>query len=141
LGRICAWQRQLGAAEEHLSAAINFFRATERLNKRASATYNLALARRLAQQYAAALAPAQAALGWFVQLGEEYGRVAAFELLAEIYLGLGDLSQAETYARQVIEAEFTMLLPDGLRTLGEIRLAQGDLAEAEQWLRQSLSLA
>jgi hypothetical protein len=141
LGRMCAWQRQLTAAEEHLQAAITFFRNTGRLNKLASATYNLALARRLAKEYASALAPAEDALSWFVQLGEEYGRAVTFELLAEIQLGLGDLSQAEHYARRVIEEEHTMTLPDGLRTLGEVRLAQGNLVEAEQLIRQSLTLA
>ncbi|MEZ4733455.1 MAG: hypothetical protein R3E79_40685 [Caldilineaceae bacterium] len=141
LGRICAWQRQLPAAEAHLQAAITFFHNTGRLNKLASATYNLALARRLAKEYAAALAPAEEALGWFTQLGEEYGQAVTWELLAEIYLGLGKLTEAEQYAKRVMEQEHTMTLPDGLRTLGEVRLRQGKLTEAEQLIRQSLRIA
>src|SRR5205085_1054057 len=74
LGRIYAWQRQLTAAEAQLQAAIEFFRNTGRLNKLASATYNLALARRLAKEYAIALPTAEEALHWFIQLDEVYGR-------------------------------------------------------------------
>ena len=141
LGRIYGWRRQLTAAEAQLGAAIIFFRNTGRLNKLASATYNLALARRLAKAYASALGPAEEALGWFAQLGEAYGKAVTFALLAEIHLGLGNLVQAEHYARLVIAAEHTSCLPDGLRTLGEVYTQQGKLAEAEGLLRQSLALA
>lgn len=141
LAGICAWERQLAAAEEHLAVAIDFFRNTGRLNKLASATYNLALARRLAKEYAAALAPAHEALNWFTQLGEEFGRAVTHELLAEIHLALGNLDEAEQHARRVIEEEHTSSLPDGLRTLGEVRLRQGHLVEAEQLIRQSLAVA
>ena len=141
IGRIYGWRRQLPAAESQLQAAIEFFRNTGRLNKLASATYNLALARRLSKHYADAIAPAEEALGWFVQLGEEFGRAVANELLAEIHLGLGNLTQAEEYARQVIAEEHTSCLPDGLRTLGEVYLQRGELVEAERLLRQSLALA
>jgi hypothetical protein len=141
LGRIYAWRRQLAQAEAHLEAAIEFFQNTGRLNKLASATYNLALARRLAEQYAAALAPAQEALHWFGQLGETYGSAVANQLLAEIHLGLNQLTEAESFAWHVLEEEHTNSRPDGLRTLGEIRLRQGNLAEAETFIRQSLSLA
>lgn len=141
LGRIYGWQRYLALAEEQLQTAVEFFRNTGRLNKLASATYNLALARRLAKEYASALSPAEEALRWFVHLGEAYGRAVTFALLAEIYLGLEELPQAEQYARRVIEEEHTSCLPDGLRTLGEIYIRQGKLVEAEPWLRQSLTLA
>ncbi len=141
LGRIYGWRGQLAAAEAELQAAITFFRNTGRLNKLASVTYNLALARRLAKEYRSALPLAQEALGWFVQLDEVYGRAVACELLAEIYLGLGNLEQAEQYAHRVIDEEHTSSRPDGLRTLGEVTMRQGKLAEAEPLLRESLTLA
>lgn len=111
------------------------------MNKLASATYNLAFARRLADQFAAALAPAHEALALFARLGEESGRAVAKEILAESYLGLGQLNEAEDYAHQVIAEERTSTLPDGLRTLGEIRLRQGKLDEAERLIRQSCDIA
>lgn len=141
LGRIYGWRRQLVAAETQLQAAIAFFHNTGRLNKLASATYNLALARRLAKAYTLALPTAENALHWFVQLDESYGQAVACELLAEVHLGLGNLTQAEAYAGQVIAAEHTSSLPDGLRTLGEVYLHKAEWAEAERLIRQSLSLA
>jgi tetratricopeptide (TPR) repeat protein len=141
LGRIYAWQRQLAQAEEHLQEAIEFFRNTGRLNKLASATYNLALAQRLSEHCQAALAPAQEALQWFEQLDEAYGQAVANQVLAEIHLGLNELDKAEQFARRVLDEEHTTTQPDGLRTLGEIRLQQGKLTEAEALIRQSLSLA
>lgn len=141
LGRVYGWRGQQANAEAQLLAAIEFFRNTGRLNKLASATYNLALARRLAKAYRAALLPAEEALHLFIQLDETYGRAVAYGLLAEIYLGLGDLVQAEQYARQVIDEEHTSSRPDGLRTLGEVYVRQAKLAEAEPLLRESLALA
>jgi tetratricopeptide (TPR) repeat protein len=141
LGRIYAWQRRLAQAEAHLQEAIEFFQNRGHLNKPASATYNLALARRLSEHYQAALAPAQEALQWFDQLDEAYGRAVANQVLAEIYLGLHQLEPAEQFARRVLDEEHTTTQPDGLRTLGEIRLQQGKLTEAEALIRQSLSLA
>lgn len=141
LGSLLGWQRKLAEAETHLQEAIQFFKLTGRLNKQASATYNLAFARRLSDQYQAALEPAQEALALFEQLGEEFGRAVALEILAEIYLGLGDLTQAEQFAQRVLQEENTNTQPDGLRTLGEIRLKQGQLTEAEQLIQQSLKLA
>ncbi len=71
LGRVYAWQRQLELAEAHLQQAIEFFRDTSRLGKLASATYNLALARRLSERFESAVTPAEEALNHFDQLGEE----------------------------------------------------------------------
>ncbi|MFN8492233.1 MAG: tetratricopeptide repeat protein [Caldilineaceae bacterium] len=141
LGRVYGWRGQLVAAEAQLHPAIKFFRNTGHLNKLANATYNLALARRLAKKYRAALLPAEEALHWFIQLDETYGQAIAYELLAEIHLGLGNLEQAEQYARHVIEEEHTSSRPDGLRTLGEVYIHQGKLGEAEPLLRESLALA
>lgn len=141
LGRIAAWRRQLEQAEEHLHRAIEFFHNTGRQNKATSATYNLALARRLAGHFADALAPAQAARYWFTQLGESFGVAVANQLLAEIHLGLGQLAEAEGFAQAVLAEEHTNSRPDALRTLGEIRRRQGHWKEAESLLRQSLALA
>lgn len=141
LGSTCGWRRQLAAAEAHLQTAIEFFQNTGRLNKQASATYNLAFARRLSRQFTAALAPAHEALTLFTHLGEEYGRAVTKAILAEIHLGLNELELAESYARQVIDEERTNTLPDGLRILGEVRLQQSRLTEADQLIRQSLAIA
>lgn len=141
LGRIYGWQRQLSKAESEFQSAIDFFRNTGRLNKLASATYNLALARRLAKAYQSALSPAKEALLIFEQLEENYGCAVSLALLAESYLGLEDLAQAEHFAQRVIAAEQTSCLPDGLRTLGEAKLKTGDSRMAEQYIQQSLEIA
>lgn len=141
LGRIYGWMRRLTDAEDLLHAAIKFFSDTGRLNKLASATYNLALVRRLSRAFEVALAPAEESMQIFEQLQEMYGCAVSLSLLAEIRLGLGHLHKAEEYAQRVIAAEQTSCLPDGLRTLGEIRLQQGALDQAKQLIQQSLEIA
>jgi tetratricopeptide (TPR) repeat protein len=141
LGRTCGWLRRLVEAEQHLRSAIDFFSHTGRLNKQASAIYNLALVRRLSEEYAAARQPAEEAYKLFERLRESYGIAVSLELLAEIHLGLNEVEQAEALVLRVLAEERTSTQPDGLRTLGEIRLLQGSLAEADRLLNASLQFA
>jgi tetratricopeptide (TPR) repeat protein len=141
LGRIYAWQRNLTEAEAQLDAAISFFEMTGHQSKLASATYNLAFARRLAEHYQEAIAPAVEALRLFERLDENFGKATSAQILAEVHLALGNLAQAEQLANYVIGLEHTTTQPDALRTLGEIHLKQGKLTEAEQAVRASLVIA
>jgi tetratricopeptide (TPR) repeat protein len=77
----------------------------------------------------------------FERLGQTLGRIIAAQNLAEAYLYLDDLTEAERHAQRVIQSRTPHILPDGLRTLGEIKLAQGDQAAAETLIRQSLEQA
>lgn len=61
--------------------------------------------------------------------------------MAEAYLALGQLREAEHFARRALAQEENCVLPDSLRTLGEIRLAQGAFAEAESLFKQAIALA
>ncbi|MEM7532853.1 MAG: tetratricopeptide repeat protein [Chloroflexota bacterium] len=64
--------------------------------------------------------------------------VMALQILAEAYLGSGDLDEAEKFAGQVIHHEDSALNYEALRTLGTIRLRQGDAQEAESHIVSSL---
>ncbi|MCB0060944.1 MAG: tetratricopeptide repeat protein [Caldilineaceae bacterium] len=60
--------------------------------------------------------------------------------LAEAYLGLGELENAETAVQQSIDQEEIHVLPDALRTHGEIKLQQGYPEQAERLIQQALEL-
>lgn len=141
LGGVYGWHRNLELAESYLHKSIEFFEMTGRTNKLAEATYNLALARRLANQFQAAIEPAEEALQLFTKIGRALGRAYAMQILAEVYTALNDLAQAESFAQRVLQEENDNAYPDGLRVLGEIRLKQGRLSEAEQLIRDSLKIA
>jgi tetratricopeptide (TPR) repeat protein len=77
----------------------------------------------------------------FEQLGQAYGRAAAAQNLAEAHLALGNLLEAERFARRVIQEEERVAVPNGLWVLGEIKLAQNDLPLARTLIQQSIDLA
>ena len=141
LGRIYGWQQELEKAEAHLRQAIDYFEMTGNLSKLASAKSNLAVAYCLSEQYEAAIEPAQDSLDLFEKLGEEFGRAAGAQILAEAHLGLGNLEQAEQFAQRVVQEENVHTQPDGLRVLGEVKFKQGSLPEAETFVTQSLKIA
>lgn len=141
LGRLYGWQRNLNKAKEHLQQAIDYFALTGNQSKLASAKSNLAVAYCLAEQFLAAIEPAQKSLELFEELGEEFGRAVGIQILAEAYFGLGDLAQAEHFATRVVQEENIHTQPDGLRVLGEIKLQQGDLQTAGTFVQQSLTTA
>lgn len=141
LGCLHGWQREIDFAETYLQEAISFFEMTNRVNKLAEATYNLAFARRLAEKYSDALEPAETALQLFSQVGRELGQALSSQILAEIHLELNEIDLAESYTLRVLNTELTNTQADGLRCLGEIRLKQGEISEAENLLNEALRIA
>lgn len=141
LGRIYGWLRNLEKAETHLQQAIGYFDRVGNLSKLASAKSNLAVAYCLSEQYQAAIEPAHESLELFEQLDEEFGRAAGLQILAEAYLGLGNLEEAEQFAQRVVTEENIHTQPDGLRVLGEVKLRQGKLQKAEAFVEQSRKIA
>lgn len=59
--------------------------------------------------------------------------------LAEAYLGLRDLDQAEHHVQQAIDLEEMNILPDAYRTHGEILLHRGQFDLAEAMIQQSIA--
>jgi tetratricopeptide (TPR) repeat protein len=141
LATLLAQQGDFSEAEAHWQAASRHFERIENLTSLASIKVNQAFIYNLAGQPQAALTPAGEALSLFEQLGQAYGRSVAAQNLAEAHLALGNLSEAERFARRVIQEEERVVLPDGLRVLGEIKLAQGDLTEARALIQQSIDFA
>lgn len=141
LAVLLARQSSFAEAEAHWQAASRHFERIGDLTNLASIKVNQAFLYNLAGQSQAALSAAGEALILFEQLGQAYGRSVAAQNLAEAHLALGNLSEAERFARRVIQEEERVILPDGLRVLGEIRLAQGNLTEAHALIQQSIDLA
>ncbi|MCB0122885.1 MAG: tetratricopeptide repeat protein, partial [Caldilineaceae bacterium] len=141
LGAIHGWRGEFDQAETHLHEAIEFFELTGRINKLAEATYNLAFVRRLAGRFHSAIEPAEEALQLFTKVNRQLGCAYAMQILAEVYTALDDLTQAEYFARAVLQEENVNVYPDSLRVLGEIRLKQGNLSEAERLIRESQEIA
>lgn len=59
--------------------------------------------------------------------------------MAEAYLGLHDLVQAESHIRQAIELEEDDLIPESYRVYGEILFARGEFEAAERQFHQALN--
>jgi tetratricopeptide (TPR) repeat protein len=141
LAAIFALRGAYEQAHHHWERACTLLERVGNLDALATVRVNQAFGYNLAGHAEAAVAAAEAALGLFRRLGEPAGCAVAAQNLAEAYLSMGQLDTAEGFAQQVIAAEDTGTLPDGLRVLGEIQLARGQFDAAEALLRQSINAA
>jgi tetratricopeptide (TPR) repeat protein len=74
-------------------------------------------------------------------LDEYYFQHRPAAVVADPYLGLGELSQAEAAVQQAIASEEVSVLPDAYRVYGELATRRQDYPIAEHYLQQSLDLA
>jgi tetratricopeptide (TPR) repeat protein len=128
-------------ARHHGQHALDLARRLGHRAYQASTLVNLALAENLAGEPQQAIQYAQEARAVFERCQEGWGISVAAQNLAEAYLALGDLDQAEYFAEWSVHQEETVTLPDSVRTLGEIAFARGQFQRAEQNIRQSLDIA
>lgn len=84
---------------------------------------------------------AQTALSFFDKAGADDWIARNANNIADTYLEMGDLEQAEQYARQVIELEDPQLYGYGMFTIGEIKRINGESLDAIEILKMSLSHA
>lgn len=156
LATLYARQSRLEEAKHHRSRAIVLFEQIGNHVHLAGARLNMAFDHNLIGQQLALASPADKAL-WpvfaqavetataafdlFEKMGQMHGRAIAAQNLAEAYLYLGQLGEAEKYARQVIEAQIPSVLSDGLRTLGEVYLAQSKIDDAKGLFHQAIAVA
>ncbi len=156
LAILLSQQSRFDDAHPHRAHAIALFEQIGNRVHLAGAKLNQALDHNLAGQGQAAYPPAAAhlfpifqqavrsaeeALRLFEQVGQAFGRATAAQNLAEAHLYLGQLAEAEKFARLVLREEEQSVQPDGLRTLGEIKTAQRDFNLAETLIRQSIQAA
>lgn len=141
LANLLSRQGKFDEAMAYRQQAGQLFERIHDLAKLAEVRVNLAFDYNLADQPEAAIAPATEALEMFERLGEAYGLAVAAQNLAEAHLALGNLAEAEQFARQVVQTEEDNTLPDGLRVLGEVKLKQKNYAAAEQYIREAINVA
>jgi tetratricopeptide (TPR) repeat protein len=141
LAMLAGRRQDVQQALVHFEQAISFYeRVGDRLN-REYVRGNLASMYIQARQFAAALEPAAEALAFFAAMGNTFRVAQNASNLAEAHAELGNLNQAEHYARIVLRQEEPQSHPYALYTLGTVYLRRGKLAEAERYYKQARQLA
>ncbi|NJM09229.1 tetratricopeptide repeat protein, partial [Candidatus Gracilibacteria bacterium] len=141
LAMLAGRREDLVQALRHFEEAIAFYeRVGDKLN-REYVRGNLASMYIQARQFAAALEPAAQALHFFTAMGNDFRVAQNASNLAEAHAELGNLDQAEHYARLVLGREEPQSHPYALYTLGTVYLRRHDLAEAARFYDQSRRIA
>ncbi|MEZ4869988.1 MAG: tetratricopeptide repeat protein [Caldilineaceae bacterium] len=143
LATLYARQGRFDEAKARLEQADECFAAIGKLADLISANISWAFISNLAGDYAEAVDALQKANAEFERFGLSmpvWQKALINQGLAEAYLGLGALDQAQAAVLEAIAQEEADILPDSYRTLGEIMLVRGQLADAEQWIRASIEL-
>jgi tetratricopeptide (TPR) repeat protein len=141
LAMLAGRRQDVDEALLHFEQAIAFYeRVGDRLN-REYVRGNLASMYIQARHFAAALEPAAQALSFFEAMGNAFRVAQNASNLAEAHAELGNLDQAEHYARIVLGQEEPQSHPYALYTLGTVYLQRGKLNEAERYYEQSRLIA
>ena len=134
---------EMEAAEEHAALAAAYYEQVGDRMKLEGLRAELAGTYYNVGQYEKMIAPSLQALQFFEQVGHAQWPLVLCNNLAEAYFELGDMAQAEQFARRVIAGESPQLLPYGYYTLGRVAAAGGDPAAAElfaigmQWAQRN----
>ncbi len=141
LANLLIHQSRLDEAQQHLQGALDYYNSIgDRLNwEKARST--LVGIHFQAGEFEQVIAIGQQSLPFFEKTKIPYYAGVIASNMAESYYEIGDLAQAEFYARKTLSFEETHPYPYALYTLGLIRRAQGDHAAAEGFLRQSQEVA
>jgi tetratricopeptide (TPR) repeat protein len=141
LAMLAGRRHDLDEALPHFEQAIAFYeRVGDRLN-REYVRGNLASVYIQARRFAAALEPAEQALSFFAAMGNAFRIAQNASNLAEAHAELGNLEQAEHYARLVLGQEEPQSKPYALYTLGTVHRQRGDLTQAERSYYQCRRIA
>ena len=124
----------LQKAGRHYQAAGNVICATGMVNS------GLAFAYLLRHHYQEAIGPATTALAFFQTLNHGYWQAINETYLAQAWLYVGDLVQAEQYAQQGLAREEIVVRAYCLYLLGEVRRFQGHYTEGERLCRDAIAV-
>ncbi|MCW1971009.1 MAG: tetratricopeptide repeat protein [Anaerolineae bacterium] len=138
LGTLMARLEDLNAALNHFEYAVKAYRRLGDVVREHTCMSNLAAMHVQAEQFDAALAPAQTALGFFEHIQYPFWVAMNAGNLAEAYLGLGQFEQAEQLAMRALNTEEVSNRPYALTTLAQLRRQQQRHAEAERLCQQAL---
>ena len=142
LGILEARYAHLEQAVEHIDAAGRYYDAAGNIVCSVGVTQtNLSYAYLVKRRYAEAVPPARQALEFFGELNHPYWLALNEANLAEACFYLGEIEQAEAYARQGLRREEVVVRPYCLYVLGHVRRVQLHLAEAENYCRQAINAA
>ena len=93
------------------------------------------------KQYQLAIEPARRALSFFERMQDPFWIALNATNLAESYYELGQFSEADTYAQNVLTQEEPHLYPYALFTLGRVAQAQQEPDIANVYFEQSAAIA
>lgn len=142
LGILEARYAHLEQAVEHIHAAGRYYEAAGNIVCSVGVTQtNLSYAYLVKRRYAEAVPPARRALEFFGELNHPYWLALNEANLAEACFYLGEIDQAEAYARQGLQREEVVVRPYCLYVLGHVRRVQLRLVEAENYCRQAVTAA
>ncbi len=141
LANLLVHQSRLDEAQRHLQDALDYYDSIgDRLNWE-KARSSLVGIHFQAGEFEQVIAIGEQSLPFFEQAKIPYYAGVIASNMAESFYEIGDLAQAEFYARKTLAFEETHPYPYALYTLGLICRAQGDHAAAEEFLRQSQEVA
>lgn len=138
LGTLMARREDLNAALSHFEYTVKAYRRLGDVVREHTCLSNLAAMHVQAEQFDAALAPAQTALSFFEHIQYPFWVAMNAGNLAEAYLGLGQFEQAEQLAMRALNTEEVSNRPYALTTLAQLRRQQQRYAEAERLCQQAL---
>ena len=142
LGILEARYAHLEQAVEHIVAAGRYYEAAGNIVCSVGVTQtNLSYAYLVKRRYAEAVPPARQALAFFGELNHPYWLALNEANLAEACFYLGEIEQAEAYAKQGLRREEVVVRPYCLYVLGHVRRVQLRLTEAESYCRQAVTAA
>jgi tetratricopeptide (TPR) repeat protein len=141
LATVLAERGQFEQAFDHWKTALAYVRSVRDQTLLASVLASQANGFFLAVQYPDAIEAAREARSLFEGFGEIDGLSLAMQVLADAHAELGNLTEAEDFAMQVIQTEEPASRSDALRTLGIVKLKQGHYQEAERFIQQSIAMA
>lgn len=132
---------ELAEAVAHAKRSIAIY---ERIGDRVSLEKlrsNLAAIYVQTEQFHEALAVGTPTYAFFQAVRDPYFSAVTAANLAEASFGIGDLEQATTYARAVLESGDTFAAPYANYTLGQVALRRGQISAAGERFRESMQQA
>jgi tetratricopeptide (TPR) repeat protein len=141
LATLAGRRQDMAAALPYFEQAISFYQQIgDRVNQEIVRS-NLASAFIQARQFVAAIPPAEQALRFFEAMGNSLRTAQNASNLAEAHAELGNLDEAQHYARLVLEQNEPPSHPYALYTLGTVYRCRGDWAQSERYYDQSRRIA
>lgn len=141
LGMLATRQHDFETAFTYFNHAIENYVAVGNQMQEMYVRSNMVACYILAEDYQTSIAQAKQALAFYERTNSPYWISLNAGNIAEAYFELGELENAEQYARQAIQHEDVEGMPYVFTTLARIRQTQGKAHEAKSLLTQAIEIA